>query len=390
MTVEEAIDFLKNNAYKVPFKIKEINTYANKRQLVYIIDDVVKISFDLPMVCQPNKWYRLNNDKSNAYLGGYLHNINDIVKLRHDKTNLNNSAIEITDKYIEIINYIDSIPYNVSSITDTYALHLHYYRLMIKELRLLKQLMDENNTKASRWQYYNFRERIVLPKLTLLKAYNDMINIIKLYNVKEFYFTTTICFRGRIYTSGIISPTSDKLLRANLKPYNHNNDDIFINMDATASMLQILSVITCSVKLSELTNLTSNKPTDTWSYMFDELIINKTKDELSKILEAYTVNKDKTILIDDIYDTLNIIDRNIVKKTIMRVLYGSNPYQISNDFRSEYKIAKLSYKHITLIIASFKHHFPYESMALEIIGNGTALTMDGNAKRTSETIYITR
>ena len=51
----------------------------------------------------------------------------------------------------------------------------------------------------------------------------------------------------------------------------------------------------------------------------------------------------------------------------MRVLYGSNPFQISKDFRNEYKINNKSFKHMTLTIASFTYWYSYETEALEII-----------------------
>lgn len=90
-----------------------------------------------------------------------------------------------------------------------------------------------------------------------------MISIVILYNIKKFYLSSTIYFRGRMYTPGLISPTADKVLRSNLRPFNANTGDNFINMDATASMLQILPVITHGVELSKITKITSDKPIDT-------------------------------------------------------------------------------------------------------------------------------
>jgi len=380
LTLEEAIEFLKYNASNVKFEIKEIYNYnTNKTELAYNIEGVSKVSFNLPMVIKPRTWKILYNDKSNAYLGGYLHNNNDIIRLKHDKVTLNNDIIEISDDLIGIINKIQCISYDTSSLVTSYNIHLQEFRKLIKELKLLKD--NSNSSKSNMRTYFHFRERIVNPKRVIIKAYNDIINIIKLYNVDRFYLTTTICFRGRIYTSGIISPTADKVLRANLKPYGSNDNDSFINMDATASMLQILSVITCSEELSKITNLITDKAIDTWSHLYKELI-NRDKDDLSNVLIKYQQSKPKIkyIDIDDIYDTMYLIDRNIVKKTIMRMLYGSNPYQISKDLRSEYNISKLSYKHITLIIASFRFYFPYESKALEIIKTLNKIEINNNSK----------
>ena len=58
-------------------------------------------------------------------------------------------------------------------------------------------------------------------------------------------------------------------------------------MDATASILQILATVSCSIKLAGITNLIqSNEPIDTWSYIHHE-IINSDKCKLNDILEYY-------------------------------------------------------------------------------------------------------
>ena len=51
----------------------------------------------------------------------------------------------------------------------------------------------------------------------------------------------------------------------------------------------------------------------------------------------------------------------------MRILYGSNPFQISKDIKKEYNLHKLSYKHILLVYATFLYHFPEEINILKII-----------------------
>jgi hypothetical protein len=57
----------------------------------------------------------------------------------------------------------------------------------------------------------------------------------------------------------------------------------------------------------------------------------------------------------------------MVKFNIMRILYGSNPYQISKDIKAEYDIPKLSYKHTLLIYASFLYHYKEEINVLNIL-----------------------
>ena len=57
----------------------------------------------------------------------------------------------------------------------------------------------------------------------------------------------------------------------------------------------------------------------------------------------------------------------MVKFTIMRILYGSNPFQISKDIKCEFNLGKLSYKHIVLIYASFMFHYKDEIDVLNLI-----------------------
>jgi hypothetical protein len=51
----------------------------------------------------------------------------------------------------------------------------------------------------------------------------------------------------------------------------------------------------------------------------------------------------------------------------MRILYGSNPFQISKDIKKEYNLHKLSYKHILLVYATFLYHYPEEINILKLI-----------------------
>jgi hypothetical protein len=85
------------------------------------------------------------------------------------------------------------------------------------------------------------------------KGYEIITKYINTYNINQIYFNYTLCFRGRIYVKGLISPTSDKLLRKSLSVPNSNHK--LISFDATASMLQILAMITCSRKLMNIVNI---------------------------------------------------------------------------------------------------------------------------------------
>lgn len=80
----------------------------------------------------------------------------------------------------------------------------------------------------------------------------------------------------------------------------------------------------------------------------------------------------------------------------MRILYGSNPYQISLDVRSNLAITNLSYKHILMIYASFIYNFTLEGEALKIIKllnnksiklSGRGLVMNNSLIQFSNTYY---
>jgi hypothetical protein len=196
-----------------------------------------------------------------------------------------------------------------------------------------------------------------------LKAYIDLIEVSCKYKLDTCYLTVAICFRGRFYINGLISPSGDKVFRS----YIRQDDTETVQLDATASMLQILAVITSSERLARVTNLITEKQVDTWS-TFHDVIKNSSDDELNTMIDLYySKRKSDKFYISEIKSTIHILDRNIVKMSIMRILYGSNPFKISQDFRREYNLPKLSYKHITLVFAVFEFKYDVEIQALKTI-----------------------
>jgi uncharacterized protein YjbI with pentapeptide repeats len=362
MSQEACISFIKYNmcSYNI---LTSYQKNSGKSILHFTIDtdQFNELYFNLPMIIEPNEWV-LNDTRSNGIKGGYLHNSEDIIKLKHNKGVINNVDVTMSNEYIDLINKLHKIKYNKSCIFSTLEEHNKIYEENILKLNNMKQ--DSDYEKKL---YYMFKCEYIDPLKTLLTAYQDFTDIINRYQINNFHFLFNACFRGRIYVSGLISPTSDKILRKHITPYGYVNKNKVIEMDATASILQILATISCSIELAKITNLLTTTGINTWSWIHEQ-VISKTKDEQQQVIDNYfKVNKGKRFDINDIYPSIGIIDRDIVKTTIMRILYGSNPFQISKDIKKEYNLHKLSYKHILLVYATFLYHFPEEINILKII-----------------------
>jgi hypothetical protein len=179
-----------------------------------------------------------------------LHNSEDIIKLKHNKGVINNVDVTMSNEYIDLINKLHKIKYNKSCIFSTLEEHNKIYEENILKLNNMKQ--DSDYEKKL---YYMFKCEYIDPLKTLLTAYQDFTDIINRYQINNFHFLFNACFRGRIYVSGLISPTSDKILRKHITPYGYVNKNKVIEMDATASILQILATISCSIELAKITNL---------------------------------------------------------------------------------------------------------------------------------------
>ena len=360
---ESCILFIKNSIKKLDFNI--IQSYQKKSKhttLQFSIDleSLDQLHFNLPMITTPRDWI-LTEDCNNAILGGYLHNEDDLVKLIKSNYRLNSSDTNLSERLITLINRLHKVRFSTDSLYNSYETHKIEYE---KNLLLLENMKQDS--KYEKALYYMFMDEYITHAKMLVKSYEDFIKIIRNNHIKYFHFLFNICFRGRVYASGLISPTSDKVLRRYLIPYNHTNNDDIIEMDASASILQILATISCSTKLAKITNI-FNDDVDTWSHIH-QLIIELSISDIDIILNHYFINNStKVFPATDVFDTIYLIDRNIVKYTIMRILYGSNPYQISTDFRNEYSINNLSYKHITIIYAAFFHNFKDEIDVLKII-----------------------
>jgi len=359
LTEYESLDVLKRNLSIIEnnFPIKTVRQ-GSKRLLVFTInsDKMSNISFHLPMITSPCDW-SISKDSKNLEKGGYLHNYKNIRQVRKVKRELFNDDIKIHDSYKVLINMLQGRGYSICSFEESYKEHI----VKLSELRNSLKLLNRENSNDIE---INDVINLIYEKEILVNAYKQILTISKKFNYKNLYLIPRIDFRGRLYMSGIISPTSDKILRKYIS-YNTNKGNV-IEMDATASILQILATITYSKNLSTITNLNNENECriNTWNELLSTLILNKTVGEIRHILD---VNVILGITNDDILKSQTLITRNVLKYTIMRMLYGSNPYQIASDYRNEFHLKQLKTVHIKLIFELFKYEFTIECNVLKVL-----------------------
>lgn len=354
-------------------ELQYVYTHVNKPtrpQLVYIIpsNELKEINLNLPMVIPPNNW-QWDLETNNGIHGGYLTNQYNVYKLKSQNMQLYSHNTGIYPKTVIMINKLHQLAWSYNSLINS-------LKYADNESRRLEAILGQYNlesdkmSKFERLQYYQYKSQLDILNI-LIKAYNHLYNIYNEYNIDSIYFNYIMCFRGRIYANGIISPTADKLLRQSLIA--PNMDKSLVEYDATASILQILAIITCSIKLMEIANILTDHPRNTWTELFELLFLNKdtneplTHPQLQEILNQNRTKTNQPINIEDIQHNIKRCDRHMIKFTILRLLYGSNPRTIAQDFKKDYGISWVSYKHMQLIILLFKYHFPYETKMLAAI-----------------------
>lgn len=188
--------------------------------------------------------------------GGYLTNKNCIYPLIKDNILLFKNSSCATQDCVSVINRQQSLPIPIQSIQKTYTAH----SIHLQQLKdTIKADSFNNLSKHDKLKIHNKYHNISM----LNNAYKTFIEYTEPLKITHVYFTYKLCFRGRLYIPGIISPTADKELRKHILSSNLTET---VEVDARASMLQILAVISCSVKLARITNLigaSNGQPLDT-------------------------------------------------------------------------------------------------------------------------------
>lgn len=394
--------------YNVCFYLnKHIDHLTSEKRIIYMVKYIKEheriISFDMPMIHQPYNWI---NSKTfhNAVKGGYYSNMYFNLRKLVKKGDENYVQMKINKSYLEIINKIQQQPFSSTLINDCL---LKYQEIINDKNNEIKNTTSNINF-LSKMDTLELKEKYKIlirnkeveeAQLEVYKSvyekYKEFADLIKRHNIKNIYFTVACDFRGRIYIPGALTPTNDKILRKFLKDENGNN---MYEYDARASILQILSIFTFNTKLMEILGLYEDKYKvyknnikDPWSSIFDKLINNDfDKNYINELLNIYdyttkNYNKRETPSVDKIYNIMKdnenegYINRELCKYTIMRILYGSNPYTISKEYRKKLgyriKYRSLSYRHIHVILGKFIKEFPLEYKLMMILPkiNGASL-----------------
>ena len=359
----EAVEIVKKILHKSEYKIKLFRKDYKTSYLVFNFTstDDSKFDYDFPLSIRPRPW-TLNCDHSNAIMGGYISNGSNIADLITTSERNVIKKIKLTNRAISVVNAIHLQPFyiNISSaISDIEKLiERNRHDLANKPMGL--------SVKAECVLTTHYED--VLSQLSYkLEAYKRFSEKMNRHEINKIYFNYKLDFRGRIYIAGSISPTSDKYLRDKLISANTNHK--MIELDATASVLQVMATICNSKKLAEISNLITDTQKDPWTEIFDPSTI--TTEELDRALNSYYKNivtgkNSKRFDSKSIDDFRSVITRNVIKMTIMTLVYGSNPFSISKSFRGT-PDESCTWKHATAVLAIFHFKFPVEVKILGLI-----------------------
>ena len=290
-----------------------------------------------PMVITPYNW-TLSEDQ---YYGGRL--LNEEMNISPIIRNIRSSKlkkVKISNVTINILNKIQSIPFNINA--DMINKLIQSYENQIKQLR--EQL---DNVKKQERRIILSRMNPMIYKKRWVETY---LEFIKLYNIETIWFPIKIDFRGRYYLETHLSYTSLPLLRNCLTPYikdEYDNKEENLTLDATASALQMLAIMTGNREMLKLCNVISNKePQDPYK-IFITVSEPITNEEENYIMSCYELYKEynpvkkrkkkkgkKEYPWDGKISTEHLC-RDVIKTTVMTWIYGSSPSTIARKLQEQ-------------------------------------------------------
>jgi hypothetical protein len=363
MTLKSILEILKEELLHVTIsKTHSRNSnILNKSVLTINFDTEAKYSFPLrntPMIVPPRPWV-YNNNSIISY-GGYLSNILGAKSLVSN--NDMNKEIYIFNHTVDLVNYVQSqsvtlMKFSLERLLNIYNNELINFNLKIKECSLI---LKPNKLKLI--ERNDFVNKAFVTKHNI-KALTRIISYNNIFQTDKFWFNLCIDFRGRLYATNLLSYTGDKNTRLEIKSTCALSSEYCVEYDATSSIIQTLAMISLSKPLLALTNLlNSPDKQDFWNYILNMIQNTLCFDKIKTILSSYFLNqKIKQFEINiDFINSLNIYNRDIIKFTIMRMFYGSNVFTISKEYKKEFNLNNLSYKHIHLIIAFVHYEWPFE------------------------------
>ena len=156
-----------------------------------------------------------------------------------------------------------------------------------------------------------------LNKINSLNINVKTLSIITLLNFKV-WSPLIIDYRSRVYTIGAVNIQSSKIIRKCLKI-----DGDITQLDATASMFQIIAMVTHSSKLAKICNIYSSDNTDPYESLMSMCDLTYSGYKLDTFenekFNSYTLKSVELC-------ALNLIDRSIFKNIIMKHLYNSTAW----------------------------------------------------------------
>ena len=365
---------------------KNNNIYYSPNKWVYISEKNVYLESNLNKTLLSNGKFIQDNHIHSLYNQNIVDIINDLQKIPHKlDINLFNSLFSNNNL---ILFYIKKDKYNI------YINNYYNY-------------INDNINKYFMYRKYDDKIKFFsyVDKKCINKNENNIFNISPseklvlnfIYNHQDLdIYNILVCdYRGRLYIQNSISYISSKLYRliTTLKNYNfininsyykyyltsqitnvksfsdaeniYNNIDniknyknkiLFekiylhknqtISLDATASMLQIIALITKNYKLMKYTNLIPN---------IDKIDI---YDEIKKILNI----KYKDSIFIEYYN-----NRNLIKYSIMLYIYNSSPLYTAAKLIDEFNFHSILKSDLTSIINNITKTFKEEFNAVVIL-----------------------
>ena len=167
--------------------------------------------------------------------------------------------VEINSRLVNIVNLLQTqpIPINNNSIDNLLNEFKIHENSLLNDLSVISKDLKLLNSCSPSFKYKKLIENLL--KKTLkenywkLDLYNDFGKLINKHQISKIYQVISIDFRGRLYALSNISHTANKSMR-------------FIEgckeFDATANIIQLLSIITINKDMLLTANLYSRISTD--------------------------------------------------------------------------------------------------------------------------------
>ena len=369
LTEHELIIWLKSNIFKYIISKRYINSkWIAKSKLFapiysYYIklnsDNITSVNVSYPMVISPRRFKEVG---LNEYYGGTLWNskykLNPLVLTSGVKN------ISISKILIRVLENIQNIPLKA----DIKAFENIIISLN-KDIIYTENNIKNNKVKSAALSTYKYK----------IQHINEIIYYLKEFNVNRLYFPLSICFRGRIYANSLISYTSTPLARG-IKFFDSNKD--IAEFDATCNMLQILAILMGSIRMMINSNvIPDHMRSDPYAFFIPKASYsNKELQDKLDAINTYLADHKATriVTIESFQYTLTYIDRNLIKKTIMTWLYGSNIHSIYNRMKFTEGYNNIKYNTILLIISKFYIKYKDECNTITFINRINRAILDNN------------